>query len=270
MEKEKFILSYFPLINYPQLKLNLFHFYIRLNSLNDFQNYYEKKLTNVNEIVSITWLLGKYDLEIQIINKNKKDALRILTNIIPSKEISEIKMLKSEKLQIYSMDIDNKQDNKLITEINNSPKQLDSYDLKLINLLAKNGRAKIIDIADNLNLEQDNIRYRIKKLQENKTIYGFYTRTNKHRCGLNTYLLLLKSKKELTKENILQLERLSNLFYLKKCTQPGNYIIRFHSSNNKDLIAILTKIREVLGLNLISLDVHTILERKKFIPFEII
>lgn len=263
LEKELFILSYFPLINYPKIGLELFHVYIRLSSLEPNKNLLNELALN-SEIVSITWIMGKYDLELQIIAKTRKEAIRKLRKIIDFKKIKEIDVLKSEELKLYSMGLKNNK----FAEIKSDKTfvKIDSLDFKLINLLAKDGRAKIIDLAEKLKLEEYQVRYRIKQLLKQKVILGFYTRTNKHRCGFSSYIMLLKLKKDIDKEKLDKLHSIENLYYLKKCSGKYQYVIRFHAIDNRELIKTLTRIRGSLE-EINDFEVFPLLERHKFLPF---
>jgi DNA-binding Lrp family transcriptional regulator len=144
---------------------------------------------------------------------------------------------------------------------------LDEKDYKLLSSLAKNGRTRIIDLVEELKMDESTIRHRIKKLLKCQVIINFYARTNKHRIGLNTYIILLKTKKKLSDKEIKEIQKLRNLFYLKECGGKYNILARFHTSNNKELITTLNKIRQTFGENLSNYEVFTLLERRKFIPF---
>lgn len=265
LKQNLFILSYFPLINYPSLGLKLFHVYLRLNSLEEFDEKIIKKLTAENKVVSITWILGKYDLEIQLLGKNKKEVLKKVHKLIPLSRIKELDTLTSEELKIYSMN-PNKKENKIL-KINKELVNLDKKDYELLELLAKDGRVRIIDLVEPLKIDESNIRYKIKRLLKEQVILGFYARTNKHRLGFNTYILLIKLNKEMKPNELEGLRKISNLFYLKKCSGKYDYMVRFHAINNKQLISTLATIRETLKNNLKNFEVFSILERRKFLPF---
>jgi len=266
MEKELFILSYFPLINYPKIGLQLFHAYIRLSSSAKANKNLLHNLGKINNIVSITWILGKYDLELQIISKNRKDAVKEIKNTISN--IKELDILKSEELKFYSMGIETEKKSYNILE-NKKKIEIDSIDLKLISLLAKNARARIIDLSEELNLEEHQIRYRIKRLLSEKVILDFYTRTNKHRRGLNSYIMLLKINNKLPKEKIDEMQKIRNIYYFKNCKGKYQAIIRFYSENTKALISTILEIRTILEKETINFEIFPLLERHKFLPFSL-
>lgn len=266
MEKELFILSYFPLINYPKIGLELFHAYVRLSSSIKANKNLLLNLSKKNNIVSITWIMGKYDLELQIIAKNRKEAVKEIKEIISN--IKELDILKSEDLQFYSMGIGTEKKSYNLLE-NKKKTEIDSIDLKLISLLAKNARARIIDLSEELNLEEHQVRYRMKRLLHEKVILDFYTRTNKHRCGLNSYIMLLKIKNKLPREKIAEIQKITNVYYLKNSKGKYQAIVRFYSESNKTLIQTILEIRNILEKEIIDFEIFPLLERYKFLPFSL-
>lgn len=266
MEKELFILSYFPLINYSKIGLNLFHAYIRLSSSAKANKDLLNKLSKKHNIVSITWIMGKYDLELQLITKNRKEAVKEIKENIPC--IKELDILTSEELKFYSMGIGIEKNNYELKETNKKT-ELDQLDIQLLNLLAKNARTRIIDLAEEVSLEEHQVRYRIKRLLSEKVILDFYTRTNKHRCGFNSYIMLVKIKNKLPKDKIYEMQKIKNVYYLKNCKGKYQVIIRFYSENNKTLISTILDIRNILEKETINFEIFPLLERHKFLPFSI-
>ncbi len=268
LKKEMYILSYFPLVNYPKLELNLFHIYIRLNSPGKSNTEFLNKLKSNTELVSITWIMGKYDLELQMIAKTKKEVKQKIKKMVHSKIIKEMDIIQSEELKFYSMDTGTEEINKKV-ELNFNSTKIDSTDIQLINLLAKDGRARIIDLAESLKLEEHQVRYRISRLLKEKVILGFYTRTNKHRCGLSSYIMLLKLNSTIDEKKLNLLHEMRNLHYLKKTKGKYQCMIRFHSANNKDLISTLSQIRTILEKEISNFEVFPLLERYKFLPLQL-
>lgn len=82
--------------------------------------------------------------------------------------------------------------------------KLDNLDIKIINFMFKNARAKILDIANHLNVDYKVISYRLKKLEEKKVILGYKTQFNRFNLGYDYYkikldfsLYKLEDKKEI-------------------------------------------------------------------------
>ena len=248
----------------PPLPGSPFELQNRINTILEFLN----KLKSNTDLVSITWIMGKYDLELQVIGKTKKEIKQKLRKIINQKNVREMDIIQSEELKLYSMDLGTAKINKKV-ELNFDSTKIDRIDIQLINLLAKDGRARIIDLAENLKLEEHQVRYRISRLLKEKVILGFYTRTNKHRCGFSSYIMLLKLNSDIDNRKLNLLHEMKNLHYLKKTKGKYQCMIRFHSANNKDLISTLTQIRTILDKEISNFEVFPLLERYKFLPLQL-
>ena len=136
-----------------------------------------------------------------------------------------------------------------------------------LGILSKNARETLIDISKKTKIDQDKVRYRIKNLNNFGVIKGYYTRTNKHRLGLSTYLLLLDVGYNLTnKERILLIKR-ENIFYMKECIGNWNLLLVFYAEDNKELKDTLDFIKNGFKNNLHNYELLILLERYNFNPF---
>src|SRR3989344_3193435 len=81
LEKELFILSYTPLINYRALGYRLYHVYLRLNKSLSSKDRFIVRLKNHEKVVALTRIAGKWDLEIQVLGKNKSELSGLLAQL---------------------------------------------------------------------------------------------------------------------------------------------------------------------------------------------
>lgn len=72
--------------------------------------------------------------------------------------------------------------------------KIDEESYKLLNLIRQDARANIIDLAEKLGVTIDKVRYRIKKLIEDRIIFGSWLSINPSALGLQSYRILLKLK----------------------------------------------------------------------------
>lgn len=267
LEKERYLFSYFPLLNYQKFGVSLIHVYCKLKSIKDISPARMKSLIDNPDISAITWIMGKYDLELQIPAKNKKQVKKILENSGFLDRIKEYAMVFVGRPLIYSTTHLNTKE--IVYSSKDSLKQeiLDKHDKELIQLLCVNARERNIDLADKLKLKEDEVRYRIKKLVDKQVILGFYARTDRTFMGLTKYLTLMKTNKELSRKEISSLAKMSNIFYLKECKGCWDYTLRFQAGVDTELVKTFYHIRDLLSKNLIDLKVHTILEVIKFSPY---
>lgn len=81
---------------------------------------------------------------------------------------------------------------------------IDDSSYAILNFISHNARCNIVDASDNLKISIDQIRYRIKKLTQDKILIGGWLHINPVKLNLNFYRVLLKLKNMDTKsENIL-------------------------------------------------------------------
>ncbi|MEK6811902.1 MAG: winged helix-turn-helix transcriptional regulator [Nanoarchaeota archaeon] len=271
LENEKFILSYIPLINYRVLGYSIYYIYLKINNLPEYFKDFVKHLIGKEEVISLTKIIGKYDLEIKLIIKRKEDLNKFIRSLKKdkSKIIKEIGILHSKSLDFFSMRMQSSYFKNKIANLRNylQPIEIDNKDKKILNMLSKNARESFVEISKKINVKFDVVRYKIKNLIKNGVILGFFSRTNKHRLGLNSYILLLNLKKELDEKDISKLKNMLNIYYLERITGRWNFIIHFYARGNKGLVETLDTIRRTFNDSLLNLDLLILLERFKPIPF---
>lgn len=262
-----FILSYFPLINYAKLGYTTFHVFIRFKDIS-FDTIFYKKITFCKNLFAFTKLTGRYDYELQILTRNQKELQKILNELkINKTHFSNIIILPSSTLYLFSMQVYNKSFKKFFKLLEyRKEERIDSLDKNILKLLSINARKNLIDIADELNCSEGIIRYRIKSLIKKDIIKGFFARTNKHRFGLNSYILLMKLVKH-NEKKLRNIGNKENVYYIKKCDGRWNLIINFYAKDNFQLNNTLSSIREILRDDLNQFDLFILLDRIKFNPF---
>lgn len=261
--KEDFILSFFPLINYEELGYCRFKVYLKFNNL-QFVNSNLKKLSKLRNIFSITKLAGEYDYEIEMIAKNKEELISDLTKIkiYPSKSL-DFKIVPF-KLFYYSMELDKSPNEKKIY-LSQKKINIDKLDLKILKKLSDDSTQKLTEINSSLNSSEDVIRYRLKNMLKNGLIIKFYSRTNKHRLKLSTYIVLinLKSYSDKILEFILSME---NVYYVS-VGSDNTLIIKFYSKKASHLIETIQSITNKFGKEILDFKTLILLERSYFNPF---
>ncbi len=206
-----------------------------------------------------------------------KDILGLyqtLGNIVQSarKHISEVHPRISIGYHKVTMTIrdcvTNIDDNNFVNFLINPNKEtnLDSLDLKLLKVLSINAREKLTLISKQLQTTPEIIRYRIKRLLKDKIILGFYTRTNKHRSGLSTYMLLLNLAEPPNQKDKYFFANQDNVYHVKECIGDWNLIVHFSSGSNSKLISTLDKIRGHFSGKLNKFTLLILLERHYFAP----
>lgn len=267
LQKELFILSYFPLIEYEKLGYKRFHLFIRFNRLND-ANKFSRILMHFNNLVAFTWLAGRYDYEIQLLAKSKREVRMQLQKFVPLLNKLNHTLVLPSDIVYYTMHVWKRGESGFWDYEKGKIKKekIDNRDLAVLHLLSKNGRLKIIDMAEKMRISPDVVRYRIKSLSYKGIIKGFYARVNKHRLGLNSYILFVKLKKD--SEKILrEISRLPNVYYISRSKKPLTAFLNFYALDNKELISTLNKIRIIAGSDFLDFELNILLDRYFFNTF---
>ncbi len=270
LNKEKFILSYFPLIDYTKLGYRLFHVFILFRNIY-LDNYFYSKILRCQSLVAFTRLAGKYDYELQILAQSKDELKKILKNLeINKKNFQYVLVLSSSVRYHYTMQVysEKKHLTDYAIQIKNSPlKDKTTFlDKRILRSLCFDARRSTVSIAAEIGSSEDIVRYRIKALIKKGIIQRFYTRTNKHRFGLSSYILLIKLD-ESNKIKCKELIKQSNIYYIEGCTGRKDLIINFYAKDNRHLIKTLDIIRKTFKEKLKQSELHILLDRYIFNPF---
>lgn len=267
LNKELFILSYFPLIDYTKLGYRLFHVFVRFKNVS-LSNKFYKKICSCKYLIAFTRLAGKCDYELQLLAQNKEKIKKILKNLgINRRNFQYVYILSSSNLYHYTMHIYSKaiynsiEHNEAILK-----NRINSLDRNILKSLSSDARKNIVTIASEIRASKEVVRYRINSLIKRRIIMGFYARTNKHRFRLQSYILLLKLD-NIKEKNCKSLTEKENIYYIKRCKGSWNLIINFHALNNSQLIKTLDYIRNIFGKTLTQFELFILLERYIFNPF---
>jgi len=177
LEEEKIILRYNTKVNYSIMGYRLYPVYIKLTK-KDKETI--KRIKHIlNSYKACAWYNiceGEYDLMLSFKISNDEEkyeinkALQELNDIIQEKEISTV---------LYAFEM-SKYSNKTFTTLDVKAKKvnLSNEDLTIINILRKNAREPILNIAKQVHLSPRVVSQKIKKLQTLKVISGFKTKIN--------------------------------------------------------------------------------------------
>lgn len=70
--------------------------------------------------------------------------------------------------------------------------EIDSIDGKILGILAKNSRASLVEIGKRLGISDKTVKYRIKRLEENKVILGYMVILDYSKIGYTWYKIFMQ------------------------------------------------------------------------------
>ena len=258
-----------------------YHAFIGLREL-DFDI---QKLKNIKSITSINSSYGKYDLQLIIAAKDKKEldtTLNELENILKIQNISvaefdsfykkftniispislHSKIPQNKKNKLYKLNERCHCDAKEILNI-----KLDNIDKKVIKELIKNPRIKFSDLSKKTKLNHETVRYRINGYADKKFIKNFGLLHDFSKYGLYTNYLLLKLRNVDTKLFENYLLNNESIFYSAKLIGEYNCIVYITSKNPEEFGGQLREIRNLLKDSIISMDLLHLEKIDKYVQF---
>ncbi len=220
LENNGVIVNYYILINMHKLGYTANRFYIRLKNIDlDKEKEITKFFINNNnywwvhsgnsyiDLALVSWeknLTGALDRKQEILN-NFKDHI----DYIQQDNYLQFYLFKRKYL------LDNRiKDTPPIVYIDNKKESIDDIDTKILRILSVNARMSTVDVAKKINLTASIVKYRIKRMVDQKIILGFIPRIDLSKLGYYTYTVYLFLKDYSKKDDLIHyFEAYPNITY---------------------------------------------------------
>ena len=150
---------------------------------------------------------------------------------------------------------------------------LDDIDRKILKILSQNARINIVEISEKIKIPLSTVALRIKKLQNNKIINGFFTWINPLKFGVDNYDVLISFKnvnKEIENKFYSFCKINEHISWLIKTVGKWDYEIGMEVPNKEKFQEVLSEIRENFSEYITNLDFIIIFQTLKYnlYPFE--
>ena len=127
---------------------------------------------------------------------------------------------------------------------------MDEIDYEILNLLRKNARISIKEISNTIKLSQPSVSVRLKKLEKNNVIKGYFTSIDPQVLNKNIICIcLLYSKNNLDEKNFF--DYVLNNENINEChciTGNKEFFMKISTSSSEELGNILDFLRKNFGL----------------------
>ena len=127
---------------------------------------------------------------------------------------------------------------------------VDDLDLKILRTLQQNGRTKRNVLAEQVGLSVPSVSERLKKLEDNKIIEGYFTKINRQAFGYDilAYILVMMDSSKHYKDLIKHVEKNPNILECYSVLGEGSHLLKVTVKNTESLEKLLSEIQTWLGV----------------------
>jgi Lrp/AsnC family leucine-responsive transcriptional regulator len=127
---------------------------------------------------------------------------------------------------------------------------LDDLDIKLLNILQRNGRTKRNVLAEAVGLSIPSVSERLNKLEEKGVIEGYYTKLNKKIFGFDimAYIHVIMESSKHYKTLITKIEKMPQILECHSVLGEGSHLLKAAVKNTEALEKLLGEIQSWTGV----------------------
>ena len=128
---------------------------------------------------------------------------------------------------------------------------LDDLDVQILKTLQLNGRTKRNELAEKVGLSVPSVSERLKKLEDNKIIEGYYTKVSKQAFGLDiqAFILVIMDSSKHYKDLIKHVEKHPNILECHSVLGEGSHLLKVIVKNTEALEKLLSEIQTWPGVH---------------------
>ena len=127
---------------------------------------------------------------------------------------------------------------------------LDDIDKKILQVLQNKGRTKRNELAEIVGLSVPSVSERLKKLEENKIIEGYYAKVNRHVFGLDilAFIYVIMESSKHYKDLIKKVEKHRQILECHSVLGEGSHLLKVLVRNTEALEKLLGEIQSWHGV----------------------
>ena len=132
----------------------------------------------------------------------------------------------------------------------NSLHQLDDIDITIIEILQKNGRTRRNDLAQAVDLSIPSVSERLRKLEENGIITGYYAFVDPKKAGkdITAFITVTVDSSKHYGTFIEHARAVDEILEIHSVTGSGTHLIKIRTENASSLEKLLSKIQAWSGV----------------------
>jgi Lrp/AsnC family leucine-responsive transcriptional regulator len=127
---------------------------------------------------------------------------------------------------------------------------LDELDLTILRTLQQNGRTKRNELAELVGLSIPSVSDRLKKLEDNGIIEGYYTKVKRQAFGFDilAFILVMMDSSKHYKDLIKHVEKHPKIIECYSVLGDGSHLIKVTVKNTEALEKLLSEIQTWTGV----------------------
>ena len=127
---------------------------------------------------------------------------------------------------------------------------VDALDIKILNILQNKGRTKRNQIAEEVGLSIPSVSERLKKLEENGVIEGYYTKLDKKAFGYDimAYILVVMESSKHYKTLLNKVDHIPEILECHSVLGEGSHLLKAITKNTESLEKLLGEIQSWPGV----------------------
>lgn len=128
---------------------------------------------------------------------------------------------------------------------------LDDLDITILRKLQENGRTKRNELAEAIGLSIPSLSERLRKLEENGIIEGYYTKLNRHAFGFDimAFVTVIMDSSKNFEKFIEHVKKTPEILECYSILGEGSHVLKTIVKGTKDLEQLLSKIQSWPGVS---------------------
>lgn len=251
LQEQNIIQKYVAQLNLPKFGFLSYKVMLQLQNVNPEKE--QEIIKSIQNDQNVHWFVscfGKWDLVFAFSSKTVMEFNKNLNNLLKPFEpfVKDKKTLLITDLYHFTRSYLIEKKEKDFSYFGGEPEKtkLDNIDFEIINILSENARENIVNIADQLKTTIDIIRYRIKKLVDNKIIQSFRAIINRELLDYQYWNILIKTKNltdEKEKQVISYFKQTQNIVFASRYMDDYTFGFELEVKNIEKLNKILMDFR---------------------------
>lgn len=140
---------------------------------------------------------------------------------------------------------------------------LDEIDAKILEILQRNGRTRRNDLAEKVGLSLPSVSERLRKLEQNGTITGYYATVDPKRLGkdITAFIFVTSDSSKHYGQFLEHAAALDEILECHAVTGEGSHLLKVRTTNTASLERLLARIQAWPGV--LSTRSHLVLSTSK-------